>query len=135
MTQDAPNDRDDLEQLRVRFEEFRGTRTGRTRLPETLWQEAGKAALRYGVNTVAHELHLDYSKLKRNMLKQDHPKVSRKKTQPPTFIELIGAGAMPGGLTSCLVEMESAQGGKLRLDLKAIATTELAGLIRAFMGH
>jgi hypothetical protein len=76
---------------------------------------------------------LDYSKLKREMLKQDHPKVSRKKTQPPTFIELIGA--MPGGLTSCLVEMESAQGGKLRLDLKAIATTELAGLIRAFMGH
>jgi hypothetical protein len=31
--------------------------------------------------------------------------------------------------------MESAQGGKLRLDLKAIATSELAGLIRAFMGH
>jgi hypothetical protein len=133
MTQAAPNDREDLEQLLRRFEEFRGTRTGRRRLPETLWQEAGKAARRYGVNTVAHALHLDYSKLKREMLKQDHPKVSRKKTQPPTFIELIGA--MPGGLTSCLVEMESAQGGKLRLDLKAIATTELAGLIRAFMGH
>jgi hypothetical protein len=101
-------------------------------LPETLWQEAAKAARRYGVNTVAHELHLDWSKLKRKMLKQDQPKVSRNKT-PPTFIELIGA--TPGGLTSCLVEMESAQGGKLRLDLKAIATSELAGLIRAFMGH
>ena len=132
MTQAAPDNREDLEQLRLRFEEFRGTRTGRTRLPETLWQEAAKAARRYGVNTVAHELHLDWSKLKRKMLKQDQPKVSRNKT-PPTFIELIGA--TPGGLTSCLVEMESAQGGKLRLDLKAIATSELAGLIRAFMGH
>jgi hypothetical protein len=132
MTQTAPENREDLEQLRLRFEEFRGTRTGRTRLPEILWQEAAKAARGYGVNTVAHELHLDWSKLKRKMLKQDQPKVSRNKT-PPTFIELIGA--TPGGLTSCLVEMESAQGGKLRLDLKAIATSELAGLIRAFMGH
>ena len=132
MTQAAPESREDLEQLRLRFEEFRGTRTKRTRLPETLWQEAAKAARRFGVNTVAHELHLDWSKLKRKMLKQDQPKVSRNKT-PPTFIELIGA--TPGGLTSCLVEMESAQGGKLRLDLKAIATSELAGLIRAFMGH
>ena len=132
MTQAAPESREDLEQLRLRFEEFRGTRTGRTRLPEILWQEAAKAARGYGVNTVAHELHLDWSKLKRKMLKQDQPKVSRNKT-PPTFIELIGA--TPGGLTSCLVEMESAQGGKLRLDLKAIATSELAGLIRAFMGH
>lgn len=133
MTQAIPNDREDLEQLRRRFEEFRGTQTRRVRLPETLWQEAGKAAARYGVNVVAHELHLDYSKLKREMGKQDQPKVSRKKIRPPTFVELIGGA--PAGMTSCRVEMESAQGGKLRLDLKAIATAELAGLIRAFMGH
>jgi hypothetical protein len=133
MTQATSNDREDLEQLRRRFEEFRGTQTSRVRLPETLWQEAGMAAGRYGVNVVAHELHLDYSKLKREMGKQDRPKVSRKRIPPPTFVELIGAA--PEGMTSCLVEMESAQGGKLRLDLKAIATTELAGLIRAFLGH
>ena len=81
MTQAAPESREDLEQLRLRFEEFRGTRTGRTRLPETLWQEAGKAARRYGVNVVAHELHLDYSKLKRKMLKQDQPKVNRRSAE------------------------------------------------------
>ena len=50
--------------------------------------------------------------------------MSSRKVEPPTFVELIKA--MPGGMTSCLVEMESAQGGKLRLDLKAIATAELA---------
>lgn len=85
------------------------------------------------MNVVAHELRLDYSKLKRQMGKQDRPKVSRKKVLPPTFVELIGT--TPGPMTSCLVEMELAQGEKLRLDLKAIATTELAGLIRAFMGR
>jgi hypothetical protein len=133
MTQAVTSDREDLEQLRRRFEEFRGAQTGRVRLPEAQWQDAGRAAARYGVNVVAHELHLDYSKLKREMSKQDQPKVSRKKIQAPMFVELIGAA--PSGMTSCLVETESAQGGKLRLDLKAIATAELAGLIRAFMDH
>jgi hypothetical protein len=133
MTQATPNDREDLEQARRHFEEFRSTQKRRVPLPELLWDEAARAARRYGVNAVAHELHLDYSKLKRKMLEQDQPKVSRRKIQPPTFVELIGAA--PAGMTSCLVEMESAQGGKLRLDLRAIATTELAGLIRAFMGH
>jgi hypothetical protein len=33
------------------------------------------------------------------------------------------------------VEVESAQGGKLRLELKAIATTELVDLIRAFVSQ
>jgi hypothetical protein len=133
MTQTALNDREDLEQVRRRFEEFRGTQTRRVRLPETLWQEAGEMARRYGVNVVAHELHLDYSKLKREMGKQDQADVSRKKIQPPAFVELIGGA--PSGMTSCLVEMETAQGGKLRLDMKAMATAELAGLIRAFMGY
>jgi hypothetical protein len=31
--------------------------------------------------------------------------------------------------------VESVQGGKLRLELKAVATTELASLIRAFVNH
>jgi hypothetical protein len=76
--------------LRRRFEEFRGTQARRVRLPEGLWQDGAKAAARYGVNVVAHELHLDYSKLKREMEKQDQPKVKRKQVPQPTFVELIG---------------------------------------------
>jgi hypothetical protein len=38
-------------------------------------------------------------------------------------------------VTNCTVEMESVQGGKLRLKLKAVATTQLASLIRAFVSH
>jgi hypothetical protein len=37
-----------------------------------------------------------------------------------------------GAATSCLVEVESPRGAKLRLELKAIPTRELAELIRAF---
>jgi hypothetical protein len=62
---------------------------------------------------------------------QAKPKVKSKKPEPPSFMEFIAPGANP--VTNCTVEVESAQGGKLRLELKAIATTELVDLIRAFM--
>jgi hypothetical protein len=48
-----------------------------------------------------------------------------------TFMEFVAPGAKP--VTNCTVEVESVRGGKLRLDLKAIATAELVDLIRAFV--
>jgi hypothetical protein len=45
-------------------------------------------------------------------------------------VELLAASTATA--TSCVVEVESASGGKLRLDLKSIATSQLAELIRAF---
>jgi len=48
----------------------------------------------------------------------------------PAFVELLAAST--GTATSCVVEVESASGAKLRLDLKTIATSQLAELIRAF---
>ncbi|HTC77095.1 MAG TPA: hypothetical protein VK657_00700, partial [Terriglobales bacterium] len=48
----------------------------------------------------------------------------------PVFVELLAAST--GTATSCVVEVESASGGRLRLDFKTIATSQLAELIRAF---
>jgi hypothetical protein len=45
-------------------------------------------------------------------------------------VELLAGST--GAAASCLVEVESPRGAKLRLELKAIATSELAELIRAF---
>jgi hypothetical protein len=133
MTQEAMNGREDLEQVRRRFEEYRSTQAKRGRLPESLWTDAAKLAKRYGVNVAAHELRLDYSKLKRQMEERDRPKRKEKESSIPAFVELVGRA--PGAVTNCSLEVESAKGGKLRLDLTAVATTEIAGLIRAFMGH
>jgi hypothetical protein len=48
----------------------------------------------------------------------------------PAFVELLAQTT--GAAASCLVEVESPQGAKLRLELKAIQTSALAELIRAF---
>lgn len=63
----------------------------------------------------------------------DRPKAKRKTAAPPSFLEFVAPGAK--AITNCTVEVQAAQGGKLRLELKAVATTELADLIRAFMNQ
>jgi hypothetical protein len=53
----------------------------------------------------------------------------------PAFVELLAqttGATVHRGETSCLVEVESQRGAKLRLELKAIQASTLAELICAF---
>jgi hypothetical protein len=124
---------EDLEQLRRRFEEFRNTRPRHSRLPESLWAAAAELAKRYGVNPTARALRLEYGGLRKRVENRGQAKRKRAPSTPPTFMEFVAPGAK--AVTNCTVEVESAQGGKLRLELKAVATTELASLIHAFVNH
>lgn len=131
MAQEGSGVAEELEQLRRRFEEFRNMHSGHSRLPEPLWTAAAELARRHGVNPTARALRLDYTALKRRTEEGVQHKTKRRVAAPPTFMEFVAPGAKP--VTNCTVEVESARGGKLRLDLKAVATTELVNLIRAFV--
>jgi hypothetical protein len=128
---------DDVEELRRRFEEFRSQHQRRTRLPEELWRAAAEIAGRRGVNLVCRCLRLDSNSLKKWMGKRVNgpgPTQARRKraaiTPTATFMELLTP--MTGIAASCIVEVESQRGGKLRLELKGIATSEVAQLIHSF---
>ena len=131
MAADATAIPDDLEQVRRRFEEFRNTQSTRSRLAEPLWTAAAELAKRYGVHPTARALRLDYTALKKRLGGQSRPKGKRKLAPPPSFLEFVAPGAK--AVTNCTVEVESVQGGKLRLELKAVATSEVANLICAFV--
>jgi hypothetical protein len=133
MGQEASDRPEDLEQLQRRLAEFRSSQPVRSRLPEPLWAGAAELAARSGVHRTARGLHLDYTGLKKRVAQQARPKPKRTAWVAPTFVELVRPTAP--SLTSCLIAGEAAQGGKLRLDLKAVAPAELAHLIRAFLGH
>jgi hypothetical protein len=121
---------EDLEQLRQRLDEFRNTHALRSRLPESLWAAAAELAKRHGMYQTARALRLDYAGLKKRV--DNHGQAKRRQTTaPPSFMEFIAPGAKP--VTDCTVEVESAQGNKLRLNLQTVATTELVNLIRAFI--
>ena len=134
MALEGADSANDLEQLKRRFEEFRGTRMTRGRLPEPLWKQAAEMARRYGLNPTAQALGLDYNRLKKRMgTSPDRAKRTKKEVTIPAFVELIGSG--PRMTTECQVEVESEHGAKLRLQLKGVTPGELASLIRAFVGQ
>ena len=143
MAQKTASHREDVEQLRFRFVEFRKAHAVRSRLPEELWAAAAKLARRDGVEATAGVLDVDRPSLRkwtdrfepRTQAQQRKAPVQRRAskrvTVAPAFVELLAETTTSA--TSCLVEVESPKGGKLRLELKTIRSSEVAELIRAFV--
>jgi|SRR5215831_9921289 len=140
MATEAAGYREDVEQARRRFAEFRQTHVVRSRLPKQLWAAAAKLARRDGITATARVLGVDRPSLEKwtdRLESREFAKSPksvrrhrREESAAPAFVELLAASTATA--TSCVVEVESASGGKLRLDLKAIATSQLAELIRTF---
>ena len=118
-----------ITQLQRQLEQFRSTRPSRTKLPESLWQAAVELARQHGIYAVAHPLRLDYTRLKQWL--GGVPSHSRKlKLNKPAFVELIGNGVAT--VPECVIEFESASGGKRRIQWKAAIPPDWAGLLRAW---
>ena len=65
MAQETALYRDDVEQVRRRFAEWRGTHAVRSRLPEELWAAAAKLAQRDGIDATARALDVDQPSLQK----------------------------------------------------------------------
>ena len=69
-----------------RLERWRSRRTGRSRIPPSIWTAAGELAREHGVSRVAEVLGLEFNHLKRAA--QSGEQVTRKKrTASPAFVE------------------------------------------------
>jgi len=137
MAAEAVSYHEDVERLRQQFVEFRQAHAVRSRLPEELWTAAVKLARRDGITATARALGVDRPSLQK-WTDRLEPRASTKAHKPPrrqpqggpAFVELLAGST--GTRNSCLVEVESRQGGKLRLELRDMAPSQLAELIRAF---
>jgi len=96
-----------LLEARQRLDQWRSANHPRSPLPEWVWAEAIRLAQRYGVNSTARAMRLDYMQLKKRLPIQPQPK-------PARFVELI-ASTVPNG-SRCVIEMESKQ-EKLRVEM------------------
>jgi hypothetical protein len=117
-----------IAQLQHQLDQFRGSQSGRTKLPEALWQAAVELARQYGVYPVAHPLRLDYTRLKKQL---GGPQTrGQRKTTKPAFVELIA----PGRTTpeECVIEFESSGGSKMRIQWKSTAPPDWTNLLRAW---
>ncbi len=116
-----------ITQLQRQLDQFRSTRPTRTKLPEPLWQAAVELARQHGIYAVAHPLGLDYTRLKQRL--EGIPSRPRKPARP-AFVELIGSGVAT--LSECVIEFESAGGGKMRVQWKAAVPPDWSSLLRAW---
>jgi hypothetical protein len=108
-----------------RLERWRTERKGRERIPEALWAAAGALAREHGVNPVSRALHLEFKHLKRVTEAGAQNDGTEAK---PSFMELIAPPTSAG--RECILELEGAR-GRLRLELKDMATAEVAAISRA----
>ncbi len=114
-------------QLQQQIDEWRSAQTRRTKLPESFWQAAVDLAQQYGLYQTASPLRLDYMRLKKRVMETAVP---RRKAAQPAFVELIRPPATE--LQECVIEFESAQGAKMRIQWKASAPPDWASLLRAW---
>ena len=128
-----------LEGLRRRLERWRRTRKVRSRIPEPLWASAVKLAGKYGIHRTAKALRLDYYALKKRVEQKaavvgakQEPAATASNTPAAgaTFLELPAAAWAGSG--ECTLELEDADGAKLRVHLKGFESPDLAALSRSF---
>ena len=124
MTRRKSVDNVSLDEVRIRFENWRQNRQGKQRIPDELWSAAIEVAHRDGVNPTAAALHLDGGKLKRRMVAADSVST---KGMPPKFVELLVPAV---DLRDCTIELEGRK-GKLRIHWKGATAADVATLSRA----
>ena len=140
MANEVPVIPPDMRKVYLRLKRWRSSHARRVPIPESLWTAAGELARAHGINPTAKALHLEYGKLKQRA-EVVMPAVKRRKakalaegprrarrTAPPTFVELIAP--RPGSFPAGVVELEGPR-GRMRIELKGIATAELVALSRA----
>ncbi|HKR28084.1 MAG TPA: hypothetical protein VJS11_11540 [Acidobacteriaceae bacterium] len=114
-------------QLEQEFERFRAGRSGRRKLPDSLWLGAVEQARQHGVNVVAHTLRLDYNALKKRMGRNG---AERREPSPAGFVELIGATSAVAD--EYVIEFESSPQARMRVQWKSATAPDWAALLRAW---
>jgi hypothetical protein len=115
-----------LEEAKVRFEQWRQNRKGKTPIPDELWAIAVGVARKEGLNRASTGLRVEWNQLKRRMA--GARQTSPKSAPPPAFVELVGPQAQ--SVPECILEVEGRH-GKLRIQLKGASASDLATLSRA----
>jgi hypothetical protein len=117
-----------IEQLQRQLDQFRSTRSQRTKLPESLWQAAVELARQHGVHSVAQPLRLDYMGLKKRLGDVATPG-PKKTTKPASFVELM---PHPATVQEWVIEFEASGGSKMRVQWKSAGQPDWGSLLRAW---
>jgi len=113
-----PTVRHPLEVVRDQFETWRKRRPYRGRIPEALWQAAVGLCKEHSIFEVSRALRLNYNGLKNRVPKARDVGLAVGQRRDLGFVRLdLGAPIAP---SECLVEMEAANGSKMRMTFRGV---------------
>jgi len=118
-----------LEQVRQRFESWRKRRKKRTRIPQNLWQAAVSLSEEYSICHLSKVLRVNYTALKKHVVKFNMPEKNASDVSCSTFIELP-APAVP--FFESTIEMIKSDGSVMRIHAKGAACSDLMELGKTF---
>jgi hypothetical protein len=116
----------DLARARERLAAWRRTKKPRSRIPESLWEQAVQLAGKHGVHRTARTLKLDYYSLKKRV----EAAVGGRDESDTAFLELPQAFAP---VQECIIALEDGP-VSLRVHLKGYSATEIAAVGRSLRG-
>jgi hypothetical protein len=120
-----------LQGVRRRFEEWRRSRKGLSRVPAPLWAAAVKMAGIFGVSRTAQALGVNYNALRKRMERQAAVGPTESREIADTgFLELMPPTR--AGSCQCMLELENASGATMRVHFRGAEVPDLAGIVRSF---
>lgn len=117
----------ELEALGRQLTEWRRTHKAPTPIPHELWAKATELAGRHGVGPTARALRLDYAALRRRTqtsLINDNGAAK--------FMEMLVP--QPDSILECAIEVVSARGARMRVEMRNPSAGTLSSIIRDFAG-
>ena len=128
----AGSDMRAIEGVRRRFERWRRGRSAGSRIPKPLWAAAVELADSCGVHPIARALRLDYYSLKKRVevMKRGPRRAPASSAHKASFLELPAPTGI--GVPECVLELENAEGAKMRIHWKGGEAPDLATLSQSF---
>ena len=127
-TMEGPEGGETFESTRALFQRWRESRQRGARIPKDLWAAAVMMAKRYGVPQTAQQLRVDEQGLTRRI-----EGAARTGPRDVAFIALPGTAARTG-MAECVVELQNARGGTMRVSLNGPGLDRLTSLCATFWG-
>ena len=125
-----------LEQLGLRLKGWREARVRGQRIPVEMWTAAVQMASQFGVHRVAKDLRVDYQRLKRRVQGASgvppSGKIDTRKVDAGFVEMVVSPPSVAPGRCECALELENAQGAKMRLELNGNGLGALGAVCSAF---
>lgn len=128
-----------LEAVRQQFKIWRDRKTGRERIPDSLWQAAVEVFHIGGhsLHKISKTLHLNYTALKQHVEQHLSSSIEVKPEPPPEHSSAFIAFELdpPISLSECIIEMEDTAGAKMRMCLRGKTDPNILEICKSFWRH